>query len=220
MHESAAGVYRDQGAASGSAEGTIGVASHSLPKIERDGSHGTQYGNFDAENSHILGQEIGRVSTLTTLDGLTNESQALSHNYLAGDAWAWAETGVKYHAEDSGRIQVFAQGLYSGQVVAAAGATSSLDYEVMFWDQTDGNLVQKDIVWSPSSWIIGGAARQDYSFRKSMEVDVTAGHNCTLTFRVSGATTSFDGDAWADAWREGLDIPGYAQWTSLSYDWV
>lgn len=213
MQESAADTYQ-------SMNSEISIQAEALPRIEEGGSHGTQYGYFDASDSGITGKELGRASTKTDLEGVTNEAQALSHNYLAGDAWAWAETGIEYYAEDSGRIQVFTNGIYSGEVIAAMGATASLDYEVIFWNQTDDELVKKDVVWAPSSWIIGGGARTEKTFRKSMEVDVKEGKTYSLTFRVSSSTTAADGDAWADAWREGRNIPGFAKWTSMSYDWV
>jgi hypothetical protein len=186
----------------------------------------TQSGNYANTDSHILGDELGAAETDWKLQGVTNKAYALSHNYLAGDAWAWAETGTEFATTGSGRVQVSGKARYSGFVTAGGAASAAMTVEAVLIDTITGEDIASDTLWSPSSWVLPVPASKTGKIEQfTLEGNVDGDSEYAVVLRVNTDTTVLNGgDAWSDAWprKHWADFSpkGYAQWLFISAKFV
>jgi hypothetical protein len=194
----------------------------SIPSIRSGEAYSTQSANYINSDSSIVGDEVGAAETDTKVDStnLVNKSYALSHNYLAGDAWAWAETGIEFKALDGGRLELSGSCIYTASAVAGGTANANAKVIAGLYDTSTGNKIKQQKLYHAGSTLFPlPASRTDYTDQFIFEADVQADTTYVLVLRAATDTVSAGGDAWADIWNRehwaDKSNNGYAQWTHL-----
>lgn len=214
------------------------ISGSSVPSLGCSDSYGTQNANW--VNSNESGpRQIGSWSNgYTETGGAINKAFAVSDAPALGDQWAWAETGVVFDTEDSGRLKCTCNGYIRGQnylqYFGGNVGDAKLHFFLLGYNLTDGKAANGPTNGTRTIEKFGINAlglpkSKSRSYSDSLEIDVDANKRYLFVAKVystawilssgGGRAVSDADDKYNSASTPGGDFDGYHQMYDMGLSW-